>query len=79
MKTRTSSQSGKTNTSPAAPLSHLKASRLKARRQSKMNSKAEKSRSIKRVTTKYFFWTAKEHKACMEAIQKHGKNDKLIA
>ena len=79
MKTSKSLQSRKSNTSTAASLSHLKASRLKARRQSKMNSKAEKSRSTKRVTTKAYWWTAKEHKVCMKAVQKHGKNYRLIA
>ena len=44
MKTRTNIQSRKLNTSTAASISHLKASRLKARRQAKINSKAEKIR-----------------------------------
>ena len=74
MKTRTGTQSIKSNTSTAA----LK-SRLKARRQ--INSKAKKSRSTKRVSTKgsRSFWTAQEHKTCMKAVQKHGTNYKLIA
>ena len=52
---------------------------LKARRQ--INSKEKKSRSTKRVSTKgsYPFWTAKEHRACMEAVQKHGGNYTRIA
>ena len=44
MKTRKSTQSRKSNTSSLALIS-----RLKARRQAKINSKAVESRSIKRV------------------------------
>ena len=68
MKTNKSLQSRKSNTSTAASLSHLKASHLKARRQSKINSKAEKSRSTKRDTSNPYWWSAKEHKACMKAV-----------
>ena len=81
MKTSTSIQSRKSNTSSAASISHLKASHPKARRQAKMDSKAKKNRSTKRVSTKgsYSYWTAKEHKTCMKAVQKHGANYRLIA
>ena len=76
MKPRTSTQSNKSSTSSVASMSTLK-----ARRQAKIDLKAKKSRSTKRVFTEssYSNWTANEHKVCMKAVHKHGTNYNLIA
>ena len=62
---KTSTQSRKSSKSSLASINHLKANRLKARRQIKIYSE---------VSTKGSHWTAKEHKVCMKAVQKHGTN-----
>ena len=69
MKTRKGTTSRKSITSSEASLSHYE-----ARRQSKLSSKAQKSRPIRKS-----LWTAKEYKVCMKAVQKHSANYKLIA
>ena len=60
MKTILRTQSKKLNTSSVT-------SRLKERRKAKIESKADKTRAKERVD-----WTPQEHKACMEALEKHG-------
>ena len=69
MKTRSRTQSKKLNTSSVT----LK-SRLKERRQTKIDSKAAESKAFKSVIRSTSFrdgdgyWTVKEHNACMKAI-----------